>query len=322
MNLEHCKQHIVTENEDNKRLDSVLGSLWPDISRTYAKKLILMGKVSLDNMVILEPKTFVRQKQNIVAFIPPPAPVSILPQDIPLDIIFEDSHILVINKPINMVVHPAAGNPDKTLVNALLYHCNGQLSGISGEKRPGIVHRLDKNTSGLMVVAKTNEAHIKLSRQFSSRTLNRSYIALAHTLITPARDRIQSNIARNSHNRQKMSVVNHGGKVSITNYEVKKLFPRQRVSLVKCTLETGRTHQIRVHMSHKGWPLVGDTTYGRQQAGRPIDKLLKKIKWPSDRQALHAYKLSLNHPISEAPLIFTAPLPEDFSKLLQMLDIT
>lgn len=322
MDLEEIRHHVVLYDEHNKRLDSILGSIWSDISRTYAKKLILKGKVELDNKVTLEPKTALSTGQHITISIPDPTPLALSPQPIPLDIIYEDMDVLVVNKPTHMVVHPSAGHQENTLVNALLYHCKGKLSGISGEERPGIVHRLDKNTSGLMVVAKTNEAHLKLSSQFSDRTLSRSYLALAHTLILSQNGCIRNNIGRSPHNRQKMCVVDYGGKPSITHYEVKKLFPSQKVSLIKCKLETGRTHQIRVHMSYSGWPLVGDTTYGKIQSARPIDKLLRKINWPENRQALHAYKLSFQHPITGAALTFKAPLPKDMKNLLKSLDIT
>ncbi len=319
MSIENTRYHTVTEGENSRRLDSVVGVLWEDISRTYVKKLILSGQVQIQSKIVKEPKKLVEKGQKIIITVPIPVPIQMLSQDIPLDIIYEDQHILVINKPAGLVVHPAVGNLDGTLVNALLHYCKGQLSGISGKERPGIVHRLDKGTSGLMVVAKTNEAHLKLAEQFSDRTLSRTYIALVHTLVNPASGIIVENIGRNTQNRQKMTVVRHGGKPAITHYNVKQLFFNQQATLLECKLETGRTHQIRVHMTHKGWPLVGDTTYGRQRPGRLVDKTLKEINWPENRQALHACKLSLKHPISGNIMIFEAPMPKEIETLIKYL---
>jgi 23S rRNA pseudouridine1911/1915/1917 synthase len=236
-------------------------------------------------------------------------------QDIPLDIVFEDAHLLVINKQAGLVVHPAAGNPDNTLVNALLAHCGDSLLGIGGEKRPGLVHRLDKDTTGLMVVAKTEQAHHLLAAQLQDRTMSRTYHALIWQHILPYNGDIVGDIGRHPIHRQKMAVVSRNGKEALTYYHTFELF--KHCSLVECKLATGRTHQIRVHLSHKGHPVVGDAVYSRQQRGKQLveDVTLKALKnFP--RQALHAYQLTFVHPVSQQEMTFNAPLPADFQALL------
>jgi 23S rRNA pseudouridine1911/1915/1917 synthase len=254
-----------------------------------------------------------------------PAPVSATPeaQEIPLDIAYEDDDLIVINKPPDMVVHPAAGNHDGTLVNALLAHCGEALSGIGGVKRPGIVHRLDKETSGLMVVAKNDAAHQWLSEQLSTRTLTRVYQAIVWGVPSPVQGRIETQIGRHKTNRKKMAVLDGGGKDAITDYRVLESFGLL-ASLVECRLKTGRTHQIRVHMSHIGYPLAGDPLYGK---GSPA-KFLRQMKAPENvaaaltafpRQALHAAQLEFIHPISENRISLRADLPADMQALLQVL---
>lgn len=313
------RYHSIDDTQNNSRLDQVIGTLWEDVSRTFGKKLIQEGFVLIDGTPCTDPKRRVHAGSTIQITLPPTSNPDIKPQAMDLDIIHEDEMLLVINKPVGLVVHPGAGNWTGTLVNGLLHHCKEQLSGISGVERPGIVHRLDKDTSGLMVVAKTNEAHLKLSQQFSDRTLSRTYEAFTHGLVAPKDGVVEGNIGRHSKNRQKMAVLNHGGKTALTHYAVKQLFPIQRISHVLCTLETGRTHQIRVHMAHQGWPLLGDTLYGRTKQGRLADQVLKTLNWPQHRQALHAGKLQFNHPKTGDLVTFQAPLPQDMQELLNTL---
>jgi 23S rRNA pseudouridine1911/1915/1917 synthase len=257
-----------------------------------------------------------------------PAPVEARPQAqaIPLDIVYEDKELIVVMKPAGLVVHPAAGNHDMTLVNALLAHCGATLSGIGGEKRPGIVHRLDKDTSGLMVVAKTDRAHRALSEQFAAHgrdgRLTRAYTALVWGEPLPKVGRIEANIDRSKQNRSKMTTVKTAGREAITHYKVKESFGEPPVvSLVECRLETGRTHQIRVHMTAAGHPVLGDPTYGGSQKTRKV-KLSAATQTALERlnrQALHAHHLGFEHPVSGEQLSFDAPLPADMQALLDAL---
>jgi 23S rRNA pseudouridine1911/1915/1917 synthase len=255
--------------------------------------------------------------------IPPAEEAVPKPQKISLDIVYEDEDLLVINKSPNMVVHPAAGNHDGTLVNALLAYCGEQLSGIGGVKRPGIVHRLDKETSGLMVVAKNDAAHQGLSQQLSSRTLKRVYQAIVWGSISPSSGRIATNIGRSKTNRKKMAVLPSGGKEAVTDYKKLESFGLL-ASLVECRLETGRTHQIRVHMAHLQHWLVGDPVYGRGSVEKflrlnKVDSALSAALLDFPRQALHAAALEFIHPISENKVSLTAELPEDMKNLLRVL---
>lgn len=256
-----------------------------------------------------------------------PAPVSAVPepQDIPLMVVFEDDDILVIDKPAGMVVHPAAGNADGTLVNALLHHCGSSLSGIGGVRRPGIVHRLDKDTSGLMVVAKNDRAHRGLTAQFADRTLSRTYRALVWGVPTPGATRITGAVGRHPIDRKRMAVVERGGKPAATRRRVLRSWAGA-VALVECLLETGRTHQIRVHMAHVGHPLVGDPVYGGR-AGRPSGSAAKALPEGTrralldfPRQALHAVGLKLVHPSDGKEMTFGSPIPPDLAELLEFLD--
>jgi len=249
------------------------------------------------------------------------AAVDALPiaQDIPLDIIYEDQDVIVINKAAGMVVHPAPGNYEQTLVNALLAHCEGSLSGISGVKRPGIVHRLDKGTSGLLVAAKHDKAHQGLSAQFAKRDLKRHYYALIWGVLNPQEGLIEGNIGRSPHNRQKMALLKHGGKEARTHYKTIKIFGRI-ASLLECQLETGRTHQIRVHLASQGHGIICDPQYGRTPKGlMNIIKALYDINGESTRPFLHAYCLNFIHPVTQQEMKFKCEMPKDFRDAVDIL---
>jgi 23S rRNA pseudouridine1911/1915/1917 synthase len=284
--------------------------------------LIEEGRVSADGATITEPSYRVKPGQTFTTQVPEAVPYEPEGQEIPLDILFEDSELIVIDKPAGLVVHPAPGNPDLTLVNALIAHCGDSLSGIGGVRRPGIVHRLDKDTSGVMVAAKTDRAHHALSRQFEKRTAERAYLAVAWGMPTPSHGRIEGNIGRDPRNRKKMAVVPDGkGKPAATSYRIAKRFGVW-ASLVECRLETGRTHQVRVHMTHIGHPLLGDTLYGRATKARikglPDDIVAAMRSFP--RQALHARLLTFKHPESREILSFETELPSDLKNLCDILE--
>ncbi len=314
--------HRIEEAEAGQRLDRVLAARHPDFSRSRLKALIEEGRVSADGATITEPSYRVKPGQAFTTQVPEAAPYEPKGQDIPLDILYEDSELIVIDKPVGLVVHPAPGNPDLTLVNALIAHCGDSLSGIGGVRRPGIVHRLDKDTSGVMVAAKTDRAHHALSRQFEKRTAERAYLAVVWGMPMPSQGRIEGNIGRDSRNRKKMAVVGEGkGKPAATNYRIVKRYGVW-ASLVECRLETGRTHQVRVHMTHLGYPLVGDTLYGRATKARikglPDDVVEAMRNFP--RQALHARLLAFKHPESGERMSFEAELPSDMKNLCHILE--
>jgi len=315
---------IVTAKEDKgQRLDKVLAAHLSEFSRARLQALITGGHVLRADKVFDDSSYRVKEDETFYITIPPAIEATPQPQEIKLDIVYEDKDLLVINKAPDMVVHPAAGNHDGTLVNALLAYCGDQLSGIGGVKRPGIVHRLDKETSGLMVVAKNDKAHHGLSEQLAGRTLKRTYQAIVWGMVSPPAGHIETQIGRSPTNRKKMAVLNGGGKVAITDYQKLEGFGLI-ASLVECRLQTGRTHQIRVHMAHlKHW-LVGDPVYGRPA----VQKFLKLNKIDPDlalalltfpRQALHAAALEFIHPISETKVSLTCKLPEDMQGLLKVL---
>lgn len=314
--------HRIEEVEAGQRLDRVLAARHPDLSRSRLKVLIEEGRVSGDGATITEPSYRVKPGQTFTTEVPEATPYEPEGQEIPLQILYEDSELIVIDKPAGLVVHPAPGNPDLTLVNALIAHCGDSLSGIGGVRRPGIVHRLDKDTSGVMVAAKTDRAHHALSRQFEKRTAERAYLAVVWGMPTPGQDRIEGNIGRDPRNRKKMAVVQEGkGKPAATNYKIVKRYGVS-ASLVECRLETGRTHQVRVHMTHIGHPLVGDPLYGRATKARvkglPDDVLEKMRGFP--RQALHARLLAFDHPASGERLSFESEIPSDMKNLCHILE--
>lgn len=313
----------VSDEQEGLRLDKVLAAGAGGLSRARLQALIAAGHVSAKGAAVTDSSRKARAGEIFDIAVPPPEDATPAAQDIPLDIAYEDSDLIVINKPPDLVVHPAAGNHDGTLVNALLAHCGDALSGIGGVKRPGIVHRLDKETSGLMVVAKNDTAHHGLSEQLSTRALTRVYQAIVWGVPSPAQGRIETQIGRHKTNRKKMAVLDGGGKDAVTDYRIVETFGSW-ASLVECRLKTGRTHQIRVHMSHLGYPLVGDPLYGKTA---PV-RFMKQAKVPDAaaaqlmgfaRQALHAAQLEFIHPISENRISLQADLPEDMQKLLQSL---
>jgi len=315
---------LVPDTLGGGRFDKVLADLCPDLSRSRLKTLILSGQVKADNTPLLDPSVKIPAGTRLSVCLPPPVDDTPKPENIPLDIVYEDDDLLVINKQAGLVVHPGAGNWDGTLVNAVLYHCGDQLSGIGGVKRPGIVHRLDKDTSGLILVAKNDHAHQGLSDQLSERSLSRIYQAYVWKVPSPIKGKIDQPIDRHPSNRLKMSV-RPNGREALTHYKLLKPFGSASSSL-ECKLETGRTHQIRVHMAHARYPIIGDPLYGlARQEGRA---LLEKAGTPPDltdfilnfpRQALHAREISFIHPSAEAEMHFSAPLPEDLSALENQL---
>ena len=294
-----------TIRTETGRLDTVLSGLAPEYSRSYLKHLIEDGHVHV-NGAIQKPKYRVTPGDEIILSIPPAKPLEAEPQDIPLDIIYEDNDIIVINKPQGMVVHPAPGNPDGTLVNALLHHCE-RLSGINGVMRPGIVHRIDKDTSGLLVAAKTDAAYKGLAAQIKAHTARRIYLAVTEGVIRDDTGIVDAPIGRHPVDRKRMAVTERGRtRSAVTEYRVLERFEGH--TLIEARLQTGRTHQIRVHMAHIGHPLVGDPVYGR-----------KKQKFNLPGQALHAARLILTHPVTGEQMEFTAPPPQSFSGLVEKL---
>lgn len=311
-------------------------------SRARLKQLIEEGQVALEASpprLLTDASARVKAGERLTVTLPAPAPAKPAGQEIPLDVVYEDADLIVVMKPAGLVVHPAPGNPDMTLVNALIAHCGETLSGIGGERRPGIVHRLDKETSGLMVVAKTDRAHKGLAEQFAAHgrdgRLTRAYKALVWGVPSPKRGTVDANIARSSHNRMKMAALkqrarrdeddedeNTAGRRAITHYEVEQEFAGGLVSLVECRLETGRTHQIRVHMTHIGHPVLGDPTYGTGMKTRAtkLSDSARAALARLGRQALHAWHLGFEHPVTGEHLSFDAPLPEDMAELVRELE--
>jgi 23S rRNA pseudouridine1911/1915/1917 synthase len=305
---------IVAADAAGWRLDRALAAAVPTLSRERLKALIGAGRVTgPTGIAVRDPAVKAVPGGAYEVTVPEPAAPHNQPQDLALDIVFEDDHLLVVDKPAGMVVHPAAGNPDRTLVNALLHHCAGRLSGIGGVARPGIVHRIDKDTSGLLVVAKTDLAHEGLAAQFARHDLDRRYLAIVAGRPNPARGIVDAPLARSSSNRKKMAIVENGrGKRAVTHYAM--LASLADSALVECRLETGRTHQVRVHMSSIGHPLLGDPVYGSRKAHR---ELLKRLDF--ERQALHAAQLGFIHPVTRSSLSFKSAVPSDMQELLSAL---
>jgi 23S rRNA pseudouridine1911/1915/1917 synthase len=317
------------------RLDSFLADKAGSLSRSRAKSLIKEGAVMIDGVPTDDPRKAVVAGSTYTLALPEPVPAVPQPEDIPLEILFEDAHLIIINKASGMAVHPAPGSWDGTLVNALLFHCEGQLPGIGGVERPGIVHRLDKLTTGVMVAAKTEPAHVGLSALFATHDIDRSYLAVTRGAPRPLSGTIDEPIARATGDRKKMAVVRNPdethGREAITHYKALETFGLRdkgtglpAAALVKCTLETGRTHQIRVHMSHVGASLIGDPVYGRSKgvtawgSGEDFDTARDAAR-RFERQALHAAVLGFVHPITGEDLHFEAPLPHDMTDLIAAL---
>jgi len=296
------------------RLDRALAAALPTLSRERLKALIRSGAVETDGGPVRDPAVKVRGEESLQVVVPEPQPAHNEAQDIPLKILFEDEHLLVVDKPAGLVVHPAAGNLDGTLVNALLHHCRGSLSGIGGVARPGIVHRIDKDTSGLLVVAKTDVAHEGLAKQFAAHSIDRRYLALVSGVPKTAAGTIDAPLARSPVNRKKIAIASRG-KRAVTHWKRLKLLGE--AALVECRLETGRTHQVRVHMASIGHSLLGDPVYGR--SGKAHGKILKELQF--HRQALHAAELGFVHPVTKHRMSFSSPMPPDMQELFKALGV-
>jgi 23S rRNA pseudouridine1911/1915/1917 synthase len=300
-----------------RRLDRVIADALPGLSRSRVKALILEGRVAIAGATIGDPSRRVKPGDRLTIELPPPAPAEPEAQAIPLTVAYEDDDLIVVDKPAGLVVHPAPGNPDRTLVNALLAHCGVGLAGIGGVRRPGIVHRLDKDTSGLMVAAKTGLAHAGLSRLFAAHDIERAYRAVVVGVPVPPVGTIRANIGRNPHNRLRMAALKTGGKAAVTHYRVLRRFgggAAPVASLVECRLETGRTHQIRVHLASIGHPVVGEPLY----RGRRISNMDPLRDFP--RQALHATVLGFKHPRTGEALRFESEMPHDIKQLISILE--
>ena len=324
--------------DPDKRLDKALARDVPEdaaLSRSRLSRLIAGGAVAVNGAVVTDPRAKLAEGDLVEITVEEASEVDTLPEDIPLVILHEDADLIVIDKPVGMVVHPAPGTPSGTLVNALLHHFGGNLSGVGGEKRPGIVHRIDKDTSGLLVVAKSDKAHHGLAAQFEAHSVDRHYLAICHGVPDASDPRLRgvpgvsfetggilkltTGLARHRTDRQRQAVLFQGGRHAVTRARVEEGFGA--VALINCWLETGRTHQIRVHMAHAGHALVGDQTYGgrRKVSARAVGAALADDLNAFPRQALHAASLGFVHPVSGEKLAFSAPLPPDMAGLLQRL---
>ncbi len=329
-----------SEEDVGIRLDKWLAG-WTELSRTRLRVLIESGQVRANGDIVKSPTAKIKHGVEYALLVPPPVDDTPMPENIPLDIAFEDEHLIVVNKPAGMTVHPAPGSRSATLVNALLHHCADSLSGIGGVMRPGIVHRIDKDTSGLLVVAKTDQAHQFLSQQFAKHSVERRYVCLARSAPKPREGQIVSRLARSPNDRKKQAVVrgtlgninaSDHGRHAVTNYKYIKGFGRQvgaalgtpQVSWIECRLETGRTHQIRVHLAHIGCPLLGDPLYGKQRAfltsKNPNELAVAQALKAFKRQALHAASLGFIHPATKKDMQFEQTLPPDMAKLVDILN--
>ena len=298
-------EYTAGAEDTGRRIDAALAAAFPELTRSFAQQLLAEGRVLCNGRSVAK-SARLTQGDALCVSLPDAQPVEIIPQDIPLDIVYEDSSLLVVNKPKGMVVHPAAGNPDGTLVNALLYHCAGRLSGINGEVRPGIVHRIDKDTSGLLVVAKDNETHVSLSQQFTVHSTDRVYHTVVYGGFAADDGFVEGNIGRHPVDRKRMAVVPKGGKAAYTAYHVEERFPA--FTHLSVRLRTGRTHQIRVHLASIGHPVAGDAVYGP-----------RKVITQLEGQCLHAKTLGFIHPATGAYVEFDSPLPEYFTAFIGRL---
>jgi len=315
---------VVPLSFNDYRIDKFLQSKITELSRTRLQSLIHGGEVKLNNTIIDNPAKKIKEKDKIKINFPSPKKTLIKPNKISLNILYDDKDIIIINKPSGIVVHPGAGNYENTIVNGLLYKYQNKLSAIGGKLRPGIVHRIDKDTSGVIVVAKNDDAHINLSNQFSQHTIKRTYEAIIWGSLKPQSGTIREKISRSIRNRQLMAVSKEKGKIAITNYKTLKIFQNSdlpKMSLVECKLDTGRTHQIRVHMNFKGNPIVGDKSYGKSKKKfKKINPVIEKKINSFNRQALHAKSLGFFHPSSKKEIFFEAKRPKDFEELIKSLE--
>jgi 23S rRNA pseudouridine1911/1915/1917 synthase len=306
-------QAVISANANGWRFDRALADALPTLSRERLKALISSGQVSgSDGALVRDPAKKAIAGDTFSVAVPDPAPAQNEAQDIPLVVAFEDEHLIVVDKPAGLVVHPAAGNFDGTLVNALLHHCGGSLSGIGGVARPGIVHRIDKDTSGLMVAAKTDRAHVGLAKQFADHSIDRRYKAIVYGRLSKISGTVDAPLARSPQNRKKVAIVSTG-KRAVTHW--RQLRNLRDASLIECKLETGRTHQVRVHMASIGHPLLGDPVYGRTKQAHRKD--LETLNFR--RQALHAAVLGFIHPITREALSFESEMPADMQELFDIL---
>jgi len=320
---------VTHEGPASERLDKLLGQASSDLSRARFQMLISQGHVNVDGTSIVDASFKVKPGSVVCVVLPEPADPEPLAENIALDTVYEDDQIVVVNKPAGLVVHPGPGNWTGTLVNALIQHCGSSLSGIGGVKRPGIVHRLDKETSGLLVVAKTDKAHHSLSEQFAAHgrdgRLSRQYLAIVWREPQPRRGTIDTLIARSTSNRIKMAVSKSGGRQAITHYETIRTLPASSsevvATLMRCRLETGRTHQIRVHLAYIGHPLLGDSVYGSSHAtsANKLNHAARESLARLSRQALHAECLGFRHPETGDPMLFRSALPDDMQDLLDAI---
>ncbi len=310
-------------NYHGNRIDKFLQSQINELSRTRLQTLIRDGQVKLNDITINDVSKKIKENDQIKINFPPPKITFIKPKKIPLEILYDDDDIIVINKSPGVVVHPGAGNYEETIVNGLLFKYQNNLSSVGGKLRPGIVHRIDKDTSGVIIVAKNDNAHIRLSEQFSNHTIKRIYEALVWGSLKPQNGKINEKISRSVKNRQLMSVRKEKGKIAITNYKTLKVFQNfnlPKISLIECQLETGRTHQIRVHMNFKGNPILGDKSYGKSKRKfKKIDLNIEKKINNFNRQALHAKSLGFIHPSTKKEIFFEAKRPKDFDRLIKSL---
>ncbi len=321
-NQEEIKQIIHCEELD-VRLDKFLTSHLGHLSRTQVQELITAGQVLCEGKIITNPSSKTKAaiyevNTNYIKL----KPTHLLPYDFPLDIVFEDEYLMVLNKPTDLTVHPGAGNYDKTLANALVHYAKGNLSTLGGEFRPGIVHRLDKDTTGLIIIAKDDETHRLLSEALGMREIKRYYLALVFGCPALLAGTIKTHIAKHKHDHSKMVVTKANGKEAITHYVVKENFLNEKFSLIECKLDTGRTHQIRVHLHYKGFPVIGDQLYTEAQTKYLVrlSPQVKNLVTSFKRQALHAYKLEFIHPITEELMGFEIDLPQDMKQLCQELE--
>ena len=321
---DNSTKFLITNQDAGNRLDLVLVKLLPSLSRSNLKKIIELKQVKINNSIVVSASKKLKENDNIEINLINKEEIKILPVNIKLNIIYEDKDILIVNKPAGMVVHPGAGNYNNTLVNALIYKYKKKLSNVSGSTRPGIVHRIDKETSGLLIVAKNNNAHSNLGKQFSDHTIKRTYQALSWGILRPLSGKIETLIGRSRKNRQLMSVTEVSGKKAVTNYTTIKVFEIKdipKISFIECKLETGRTHQIRVHMAYKRCSLLGDQQYGKKnlkfkKINEDFENKLKIL----NRQALHAKSLGFIHPTTKKIMNFESNLPQDFKKILDLLN--
>ena len=314
---------LVKTEENNQRVDTFIKNKEQSLSRTRIKNLILKKNLKLNNQILISPSKKVSTGDQLSLEIPEPKLASIKPYNFKLNIIYEDKDMIIINKPAGIIMHPGAGNYDNTIVNALMNYCGGNLSNIGDELRPGIVHRIDKDTSGLIVIAKNNFAHENLSIQFNKHSIKRIYQLLIWGKLRPRTGTIKTLIKRSTKNRQLMEVGSTKGKIAITNYKTLEVFENNKtptLSLVECKLETGRTHQIRVHMSYKGNNILGDKKYKKKfKKFKNIDSKLENLLLKLDRQFLHAKTLGFTHPVNEEEIEFSSFLPQELENILKML---